>query len=86
MDKMIFGITGCSSFLGISSRTIARYVQKGIFPTPELEQECQGRGTMRWWAAAPLKKFKNDLINKSTRTPGRPVNIREKKDTAKLAE
>jgi len=88
MNKnLIFGAKDAAKIIGISYRTICRYMNKEDFPKPIMEQDRAEGGKLRWWEKEDLLKFKEIMLkNKEKQKKGRPLKILKDKDIDKKAE
>lgn len=90
MQDLVFGAKEAANVIGISYRTLCRYLQRQDFPKPDMEQErAQGGGILRWWKKKDLLKFREKIYQEScqkSKSKGRPLGMKIGDNNAKMAE
>ena len=89
MDDLIFGTKEASKEIGISFRTLCRYLNREDFPKPVREQNLANGGLLRWWEKKDLLKFKEKIekeISQKQKGKGRPLRIKNGNSNAKMTE
>ena len=67
---MVTNIRQAAKYLGISSRTVIRMINEGIFPKPNHSMEIGKGKVLRSWKEEDLEAFRSSL-----RPPHRPKNM-----------
>ena len=86
MEDLIFGAKNAAKEIGISYRTLCRYLDREDFPKPVMEQDRAEGGKLRWWKKEDLLKFREKILQEkqeSRKGKGRPITI-DGEDIAKI--
>ena len=89
MDDLIFGAKEAAKAIGISYRTLCRYLKREDFPKPAMEQDRFEGGMLRWWREQDLLKFRERISQEASqkrKSKGRPLCIKNGNDSAKKTE